>query len=253
MKRGKTYAWIPLWIDKWLWGSTRHELAHDERAIFTDLLALATKDDGYIRANPTTPYPLEQLAGMLCAPIELLKRTISQSLHYGKLEEPLPGIYRIASWEGYQLTDRRKRDLEPISEIKEQCSEKPAPLYVSVSVLSQSIISYLNERAGKNFSPKSKPTIGHISGRIDEGRTLDDFKKVIDLKVAKWKGKTWPDTRKGREGQISRGDDFLCPATLFCSKNFENYLNESATPAKVKKTLRVLQRDGSYEEVEVEE
>jgi len=193
---------------------------------------------------------------MLCAPIELLKRTIVVCIKYGKIEEQISGIYRIASWEGYQLTDRRKRDLSPIDEVisekKEQCSEKPAPLYVSVSVLSQSIISYLNERAGKNFSPKSKPTIGHISGRIDEGRTLDDFKKVIDLKVAKWKGKTWPDTRKGREGQISRGDDFLCPATLFCSKNFENYLNESATPAKVKKTLRVLQRDGSYEEVEVE-
>jgi hypothetical protein len=112
MKRGKTFLWIPLWVDKWLWGSTRHELAHDERAIFTDLLALAAKDDGWIRANPETPYPIEQLSGMLCAPVELVKRALAVCVKFEKLEEPIPGIYRVASWEGYQLTDRRKRDLE---------------------------------------------------------------------------------------------------------------------------------------------
>jgi uncharacterized phage protein (TIGR02220 family) len=119
-------------------------------------------------------------------------------------------------------------------------------------VIIREIVSYLNEKTGKNFSPKSKPTIEHISARIAEGRTLDDFKKVIEIKVAKWKGKTWPDTRRGREGQIVSGDDYLRPSTLFLPANFENYLNESATPVKVKKTLRVLQRDGSYETVEVE-
>jgi uncharacterized phage protein (TIGR02220 family) len=122
----------------------------------------------------------------------------------------------------------------------------------SASVI-QEVVSFLNEKTGKSFSPKSKPTIEHISARIAEGRKLDDFKKVINIKVAKWKGRTWPDTRKGREGQIVSGDDYLRPSTLFLPANFENYLNESPTPAKVKKTLRVLQRDGSYETVEVEE
>lgn len=142
MKRGKTYAWIPLWIDKWLWGSTRHELAHDERAIFTDLLALAAKDDGWIRANPNTPYPLEQLAGMLCATVELVKRTIDKALEYTKLNEPSPGIYRISSWGEYQLTDRRKRDLiqaeNDVSVKTETGSSPEEPLLVSVSVSSKS-------------------------------------------------------------------------------------------------------------------
>lgn len=123
----------------------------------------------------------------------------------------------------------------------------------SLSSLIKEILNYLNEKAGKKFSPKSKPTIEHISARIAEGRTLDDFKKVIDIKVAKWKGRTWPDTRKGREGQIVSGDDYLRPSTLFLPANFENYLNESATPAKVKKIITVIQRDGTFEKVEVEE
>jgi uncharacterized phage protein (TIGR02220 family) len=111
------------------------------------------------------------------------------------------------------------------------------------------ILKYLNDKTGKKFSPKSADTIKHVSARIAEGRTIDDFKHVIDVKVAKWKGKTWTDNRTG---ELAHGDDYLRPSTLFGAKNFENYVNEAATQAKVKKTLRVLQRDGSYEEVEVE-
>jgi uncharacterized phage protein (TIGR02220 family) len=112
------------------------------------------------------------------------------------------------------------------------------------------ILKYLNDKTGKKFSPKSADTIKHVSARIAEGRTIDDFKHVIDVKVAKWKGKTWTDNRTG---ELAHGDDYLRPSTLFGAKNFENYVNEKAAPAKVKKTLRVLQRDGSYENVEVEE
>lgn len=96
------------------------------------------------------------------------------------------------------------------------------------------IITYLNEKTGKRFSLKSSDTVKHIGGRLSEGRTVEDFKRVIDTKVAKWHGTTWTDNRPGREGQTVHGDDFLCPSTLFCAKNFETYLNE--TPAASKMT-----------------
>jgi len=108
MKRGISYAWFPLWIDKWLWGSTRHELNHEERAIFVDLLALAAKDDGFIRANETTPYPIEQLAGMLQASKELVSNTISKCIKYGKLIEK-EGIYFVNNWNEYRLSQRHKK------------------------------------------------------------------------------------------------------------------------------------------------
>lgn len=76
----------------------------------------------------------------------------------------------------------------------------------------EQIISYLNKRADKNFKANTKTTIGKIKARINEGYILDDFKKVIDIKTAKWK--TDP-----------KMSDYLRPETLFGNK-FESYLNE---------------------------
>jgi len=112
MKRGKTYDWIPLWVDKWIFGSTRIELEHDERAIWIDLMALASKDDGYIRANEKTPYQDQQLAGILCCDLELLIRTKEKCVKYGKIRIDKKGIIYLINWEGYRLTPRHKRRFE---------------------------------------------------------------------------------------------------------------------------------------------
>jgi len=156
MKRGKQIdTWYPFYIDKWLFGSTRHELNigpgwaerfpdlaplipqsvlnapfADLRGIFTDIMTMSKKDGGYLRANETTPYPLEQLAGMWCVPIDWLKATVAICLHssVGKLTEPSPGIYYVASTETYALSDRWKRQFakaESTSEKAEVGSKKP--------------------------------------------------------------------------------------------------------------------------------
>jgi len=111
MRRGKIYDWLPLWRNKWLMGSTRWELDPGERSVFIDFLCLAGADDGYIRANPTTPYPLEYLAGMLQAPLELISRTIEKCVAVGKLTRSEDGILFISSWKDYQLDPRRRREL----------------------------------------------------------------------------------------------------------------------------------------------
>lgn len=75
------------------------------------------------------------------------------------------------------------------------------------------IIEYLNEKTERNFSINSKETIGLINGRLKEGYSLENFKYVIDIKVAKWK-------------DDPKMQDYLRPSTLFRPTNFENYLNE---------------------------
>lgn len=90
------------------------------------------------------------------------------------------------------------------------------------------VIRYLNERAGKNFSEKSEANRKLISGRIREGRTIEDFKQVIDLKVSQWKGD-------------EKMDQYLRPATLFRPQKFEEYLNEA--PAKREMTKEELQAE----------
>jgi hypothetical protein len=149
MKRGKEIdKWYPFYIDKWLFGSTRHELIirpgwaerwpkiaplipasileqpyADLRGIFADLMTLSKKDDGYIRANETTPYPLEQLAGTFYVPLEHLRATITICLHkdVAKIEERGAGIYYIKTTETYGFTDRYKRK---ITKQMRECSEK---------------------------------------------------------------------------------------------------------------------------------
>jgi len=73
------------------------------------------------------------------------------------------------------------------------------------------IIDYLNSKAGTAYRWQGKATQSHINARFAEGYTLDDFKKVIDIKSAEWKGGTW--------------EKYLRPETLFGNK-FEGYLNQ---------------------------
>lgn len=97
---------------------------------------------------------------------------------------------------------------------------------------SKEIISYLNKKTNKNFSYKTKSTITHIKARLIEGRTVGDFKIVIDNKCAKW----LPDVKMV---------DFLRPETLFGNK-FESYLNEKIHPLSGKVSETTIQNIESF-------
>lgn len=101
--------WIPLWIDKWIFGSTRIELQPDERSVWLDLMALSAKDHGFVRANAGVPYPIPQLAGLLCITEELLNRTIKRCIEVKKIMPCQDGSIFLPSWGEYQLSDRHKR------------------------------------------------------------------------------------------------------------------------------------------------
>lgn len=76
------------------------------------------------------------------------------------------------------------------------------------------IVSYLNNKTGKNYKPTSKKTQSLIKARYNEGFTLSDFKQVIDNKVNDWIDN-------------SEMNKYLRPETLFSNK-FEGYLNETS-------------------------
>ena len=85
----------------------------------------------------------------------------------------------------------------------------------------EEIVSYLNQRTGKQFLPNTKKTITLITARFREGFCVDDFYRVIDNKTDKWLGDP-------------KMVDFLRPETLFGTK-FESYLNErDAKPSRLK-------------------
>ena len=97
------------------------------------------------------------------------------------------------------------------AETETEDAEEPPERYDYASV-----IKYLNEKTGRNFTTKNEEAKRHIRARYNEGHTLDDFKRVIDNMTARWK-------------DDPRMCDYLRPATLFGNK-FEGYLNASPTP-----------------------
>mgnify|MGYP002621965197 CR=1 FL=1 len=82
------------------------------------------------------------------------------------------------------------------------------------------VISYLNKTCNTPFKSSTTSTKKLIKSRIKEGFTLDDFKRVIDLKYNDW-GVT---PYKFSNGQMS--NEFLRPSTLFGEK-FESYVYEA--------------------------
>jgi hypothetical protein len=79
------------------------------------------------------------------------------------------------------------------------------------------VISYLNLKAKKNFKVDTASHQKFIKARLKEGYVLEDFKKVVDVMVAKWKGTEY--------------EQYLQPQTLFGNK-MDNYLNQPM-PQKV--------------------
>lgn len=95
---------------------------------------------------------------------------------------------------------------------EEQEEEKEQTEEQEKNNIYKSIIDYLNQKTSKNFKSTSQETRNKINARLNNGFSLEDFKKVIDTKTNEWKN-----------------DKTMCkylrPETLFGTK-FESYLNE---------------------------
>ena len=91
--------------------------------------------------------------------------------------------------------------------------------------LRKQIIDHFNEITNQKRSYTCDGTNKLIIGRLSEGRTIDDFKHVIDTKTTQWLN----DSKMAK---------FLRPSTLFRPGNFEDYLNEIYEDPR-KKVLKV--------------
>lgn len=74
------------------------------------------------------------------------------------------------------------------------------------------VIDYLNQKLNSNYKSTTNKTKQMIHARTKEGFTLEDFKKVIDIKYNEWHN----------DKKMSM---YLRPETLFGTK-FESYLNQ---------------------------
>lgn len=77
----------------------------------------------------------------------------------------------------------------------------------------EEVITYLNTKTNSHYRATDGTTQGIIA-RLNEGFTVDDLKKVVDIKKADWSGTDFA--------------VYLRPQTLFGSK-FQSYLNQAST------------------------
>lgn len=115
-------------------------------------------------------------------------------------------------------TEEEKRQRER----REAEERKKAEEEARVSKLIADVVLELNTVTGSSFEAGAESTAKHIRARINDKRTLDDFKAVIRDKQAEW-------------GNDSKMRKFLRPETLFGNK-FDGYLSE-ARRARVTPTI----------------
>lgn len=123
------------------------------------------------------------------------------------------------------IQNRVKGRVNPQKEIKDKPKDKAISVAVSSSLPSsissttslkenyiKEVIDYLNLKTGCDYK-YIESNIKFIKGRFNEGRTLEDFKKVIDSKCEQWE-------------KDPKMVEFLRPKTLFNATNFESYVNQ---------------------------
>lgn len=144
-----------------------------------------------------------------------------------------------------QITDRLQTDNKQVSINKNDKNvnndkngkkkERDSAKYRTI--IREQIINYLNTEASKNYKLNTPITIRLINARLKEGYLLDDFKKVIDIKIEEWKGRY---TKDGKNME-----DWLRPQTLFGNK-FESYLNQNDRSSG----LNDLKNDHRFDDIE---
>lgn len=104
-----------------------------------------------------------------------------------------------------------------IGEVEERKGKKVGPTTDDEAANVKEVLAYFNEKTGRNLRYVDG-NIRVIRARLREGYTLDDFRRVIDVKYAQWNGDPKMKT-------------YLRPQTLFSTK-FDSYLNEDLPEKK---------------------
>lgn len=219
--------------------------------IWFKLLCLAGKNNnsGVFLLNDRIPYTEEMLATIFRKEVNTVRFALKTFSDFGMIEL-INNVITIPNWNKHQTLDayekkkerdriyqKEKRakqklliesskkssdksndnssdtssDVVALEEDKEKEEEREED--IDINIYSE-IIDYLNSKANTNYRVNNKKTRASINARIAEGFTIDDFKKVIDIKSSEWLN--------------TNMQQYLRPETLFGTK-FEGYLNQKVT------------------------
>jgi len=160
--------------------------------------------------------------------IEEFRNSFVSSLFIKKYEGALEGLISLHIPIPIPLKSLKEGIKEDYKEEKEEGIKEGEKIF-------KEIIDFFNKEFSSTFSYKTKSTQKLINGRLAEGRTIEDFKKVITNRRKKWMADP-------------KMEEYLRPKTLFNATNFENYLNEALKEEK--KTNEIKEREQQEKERE---
>ena len=135
------------------------------------------------------------------------------------------GAYRLMDTSCIQNGDTGKDSIELVKDSIDNNIYSPAK---AEQIPYKEIIDYLNLKSNSNYKYTSQKTKDLIKARINNGFTIEDFKKVIDKKSQEWLGTDF--------------EKFLRPETLFGNK-FEGYLNQKIKGGSSNVFLDIMKND----------
>ena len=151
----------------------------------------------------------------------------SMSLPWGQNEPSIGSKWSHAEVQNEPTNNQRihrEYIYSPDTTIDDSSEEKPR--MVAMTDEHRIVIDYLNQKAGTRYEYNSTKTLTLLNTLFRKGYSVEDIKKVIDIKCKEWLPK---ETMRM----------YLRPRTLFSNK-FEDYLNQEVKPqvieTKTKKT-----------------
>jgi uncharacterized phage protein (TIGR02220 family) len=137
-------------------------------------------------------------------------------------------IITVCNYETYNQLKISKKTPEKtgVGQIEDSEETKQKEGSNKEETIYEQVVDYLNQKTGKGFKSKCTSTMKLINGRINDGYTLDDFKKVVDVKVF--------DNKAGKFDSM-----YLRPETLFNATKFEGYFNQSTQFMETKKNMTI--------------
>ncbi|WP_204200845.1 phage replisome organizer N-terminal domain-containing protein [Mammaliicoccus sciuri] len=216
--------------------------------IWVKLLTLAGKynEQGFIMLSENLPYNEEMLANEFNRPLNSVRLALQTFEKLGMIEQT-QGVIKISNWEKHQNVEgmekirlqtrervrkhREQKRLEVSNDDvtlrnateknREEENREDKEEEKKEQIPYKKIIEHLNNKTGKKYSYKASGNQRLIKARFNEDYKLDDFIKVIDVKVDEWLNN-------------SEMNMYLRPETLFKSSNFDKYLNQEF-PQEIKR------------------
>ena len=214
--------------------------------LYLKLLVESLTHEGHLRFSDTIPYNEQMISTITNTNVDIVRSAmkIFEQLHMVEiLDDETIYMAEVKNMVGSETEWAKKKRLyrenQPMIEDKVRTPKDNVRQEIELEIekeldkdIYKYIVEYLNQKSGSKFKYSSKATQRHISGRLSEGYSLEDFKIVIDKKVGEWK-------------EDPKMAQYIRPETLFGTK-FEGYLNQKEVKGNPQPTLKVNPKIHNY-------